>query len=142
MKTVLLAITIFTGTKLFAQTKDEDQIIAMSKNLFQWEMRSNADSIAAILDDGFIGVSSAGIRRNKTEYLANIKNPATIHNSMDIQETKVNIFGNTAILTGNGYFVITANNVQSTFHLFYMETYMKTSQGWKLIALHGSRFPD
>jgi hypothetical protein len=61
---------------------------------------------------------------------------------MDIQETKVTLFGNTGVLTGKGYFVITSNNIQSTQHLFYMQVYVKGKQGWKMIALQGSRLPD
>ncbi len=142
MKKLLLSVILFAGTKVFAQSKDADEIIALSKQFFQWEIRNSADSVAQMLDEHFIGVTSAGIRRNKAEYLANFKNPGFIHNGINIEETRVNVFGNTAILTGKGLFTITANNVQSTLHLFFMETYMKTNQGWKMIALQGGHFPD
>jgi hypothetical protein len=63
----------------------------LSSDKFRWELKNDADSMAHILDDSFVGVSST--------------NPAVVHNSMDIEETKVSVFGNTALLTGRGIFV-------------------------------------
>jgi hypothetical protein len=149
MKTIVFLIIMFAGTSVLAQSGADarniaisDKIIALSKDKFRWEMNNDADSMANMLDEGFIAVSSAGTRRSKNEYLANIKNPATIHNSMDIQETNVSLFGNAAILTGKGLFVITSNNVQSTQHLCYMQVFIDRGQGWKMVALQGSRLPD
>jgi hypothetical protein len=149
MKTLIFLSIMFAGTTLFAQSGTEarmiaqsNKIIALSNDKFRWEMKNDADSMANLLDDGFVGISSNGIRRSKNEYLDNIKNPATIHNSMDIQETNVSIFGNTAILTGKGLFVITSNNIQSTQHLCYMQVFIDRGQGWKMIALQGSRLAD
>lgn len=149
MKTLVFLIMMFGGTTLFAQSGTEarnialsNKIIALSNDKFRWEMKNDADSMADLLDDSFIGVSSTGVRRSKNEYLANIKNPATIHNSMEIQETNVSIFGNTAILTGKGFFVITSNNIKSTQHLCYMQVFINREQGWKIVALQGSRLPD
>ena len=105
-------------------------------------MHHDADSMAVVLDDSFVGISSTGIKRNKTEYLANIKDTTTIHNGMDIKETNVTVFGNTAILTGSGFFVVTANNKKSTFHLTYMQVFIKRKDGWKMIALQGARLSD
>jgi hypothetical protein len=131
-----------TASNQQSDTSETKEIMVLSTNKFRWEMKNDADSMAGMLDDRFIGISSTGIRRTKSEYLANIKNPATIHNSMDIQETKVTLYGSTVVLTGKGVFVITSNNVTSTQHLFYIQVYAKDAQGWKMIALQGSRFPD
>ena len=142
MKTTLFIALLFVGATGLAQSKTEAEIIALSNDKFRLEMKNDGDSMANMLDDNFIGISSAGIRRNKKEYLDNIRDPATVHNSISIEETAVKILGNTAILTGKGVFVITSGNVTSTRHLFYMQVYMKGKQGWKLVALQGSRLPD
>jgi hypothetical protein len=149
MKTIVFLTIMFTGTNVFAQSGADarniaisDKIVALSNDKFRWEMKNDADSMDNLLDERFVGVSSTGIRRTKKEYLANIKNPTTIHNSMEIQETNVMVFGNTAVLTGKGIFVITSNNVQSTQHLCYMQVFVQTGKEWKMVALQGSRLPD
>jgi hypothetical protein len=142
MKIVLMMTALLVSSKIFAQTTTEAEIIKLSNDKFRWEMHNDADSMAPILDDGFVGISSAGVKRNKREYLANIKDTATVHNSMDIKETSVSVYGTTAILTGSGLFVITANNKKATLHLSYMQVFIKRKNGWKMVALQGSRLAD
>jgi len=105
IKLFIPVIATFIATTSFAQTTTEAEIKKLSNDNFRLEMKNDADSMANILDDAFIGVSSSGIKRNKTEYLAKIKNTATIHNSM--------VFCTVLIATSNVVLVSTAHFCRS-----------------------------
>jgi hypothetical protein len=64
------------------------------------------------------------------------------HNSIEIEESKTTVINNTAIVAGKGVFNITASGNNVIRHLSYIETFIKTKDGWKLLALKASVLPN
>jgi hypothetical protein len=64
------------------------------------------------------------------------------HNSIEIEESKTAVVNNTAIVVGKGVFNITASGNNVIRHLSYLETFVKTKDGWKLLALKASVLPN
>ena len=87
-------------------------------------------------------MNSKGEAQSKLQYLATFKSGTMTHNSIEIEESKTTILNNTAIVSGKGFFNITAGGNNVIRHLSYLETFVKTKDGWKLLALKASVIPN
>jgi hypothetical protein len=142
MKHIIAIILLFTSSIIFAQSKNENKITELSKSLFRWEVENKIDSIDNLLHEQLIVVNSKGETQSKLQYLATFKGGTIIHNSIAIEESKTTVLRNTAIVAGKGIFNITAGGNNMIRHLSYIETFIKTKNDWKLIALKASVLPN
>ena len=126
----------------FAQTKTELEITKLSKDFFRWEIAVKMDSLENLLDDRIVIVNSKGLMPTRSAYLLNIKEGRPLHNSIDVEESSVTVFGKTAVLAGKCMVVATMNGNKTTTHLSYTEVFEEISNHWKMIALHACRLPD
>jgi len=142
LKATFTSFIFLAATQLFAQSKSESEILAISKNIFRWEVEGKLDSLANLLNDKLVVIGSKGTKRGKNEYLTDLKNGKPVHNNIDVQEASATIQGKTAIVNGKGLFETTTNGILTTSHLSYLEVFIKEKKYWKLIAINASRLPD
>ncbi len=76
----------------------EQAVAAMEQKWLQSQKTNNPDLVAPLLADKFINTGSDGKVTNRAESLANAK--ATKYESVDYDDLKVTVFGDTAIATG------------------------------------------
>ena len=138
MKITISIILLFALSPIFAQSKIENEVTQLSKSLFNWEVKNNIDSIDNLLHEKLIVVNSKGETLSKSQYLATFQSGTMTHNSIEIEESKTTILNNTAVVAGKGIFNITAGGNNMIRHLSYIETFIKTKDGWKLLALKAS----
>ena len=142
MKLTISIILLFALSPIFAQTKSENEVTQLSKSLFNWEVKNKIDSIDNLLHEKLIVVNSKGETLSKSQYLATFQSGTLTHNSIEIEESKTTISNNTAVVAGKGVFNITAGGNNMIRHLSYLETFIKTKDGWKLLALKASVIPN
>ena len=142
MKSIFTIIFLFALIPTFAQSKVENEVTNLSKSLFNWEIHNNIDSIDDLLHSQLVVVNSKGETLSKLKYLATFKSGTMTHNSIEIEESKTTVLNNTAIVAGKGVFNITASGNNVIRHLSYLETFVKTKDGWKLFALKASVIPN
>ena len=142
MKITISIILLFALSPIFAQSKIENEVTQLSKSLFNWEVKNNIDSIDNLLHEKLIVVNSKGETLSKSQYLATFQSGTMTHNSIEIEESKTTILNNTAVVAGKGIFNITAGGNNMIRHLSYIETFIKTKDGWKLLALKASVIPN
>jgi hypothetical protein len=142
MKSIFTIIFIFVLSPIFAQSKIENEVTNLSKSLFNWEINNNIDSIDNLLHSQLVVVNSKGETQSKIQYLATFKSGTMTHNSIEIEESKTTVVNSTAIVAGKGVFNITASGNNVIRHLSYLETFVKTKDGWKLLALKASVLPN
>jgi hypothetical protein len=142
MKAKFTILLVLTSMYSFGQTISENEVTNLSKNLFNWEIHNNIDSIDNLLHSQLVVVNSKGETLSKLQYLATFKSGTMTHNSIEIEESKTTVLNNTAIVAGIGVFNITASGNNVIRHLSYLETFVKTTEGWKLFALKASVIPN
>jgi hypothetical protein len=142
LKAILTLVILLAAIPLFAQSKAESEILTVSRDLFRWETERKFDSVANLIEDKFVVVSSIGTKRGNNEYLTDLKNGKPVHNKIDVQEATATLQGTTAIVVGKGVFVTTVDDNKTTSHLSYMEVFVKENKNRKLIALYASRISD
>jgi len=116
----------------------EKAILALENQWMQSQKTNNPDLLASVLADKFVETSGEGKVRNKAETLTNAK--ATKFSSVEYQDIKVTVFGDTAIATGSFKGEGTDESGKSfNIHSRWTDTFVKMPDGkWQCVASHSS----
>jgi uncharacterized protein (TIGR02246 family) len=142
MRTCLLClIALFSvGNSVWAQNNGatEKAVAGLEQHWLQSQKTNNPDAVAPLLADKFTGTDSEGKVRSKAESLANAK--ATKYETVDYEDVKVTVFGDTAIATGGFKAKGTdASGKPLDVQERWTDTWMKMPDGkWQCVASHSS----
>lgn len=143
----LLSLMLFTVTS-FAQTgnsttytKDEQDLVNLSKDKWQWMADKNVDKLTPLFHDESKFVHMSGTWK-KDEELEIIKTGRIWYKKADVKDVAVELIDDTAILwsritlTAN----VRGNDVVTEFTV--TEVFKKQKKDWKLMALTFSSVRD
>lgn len=116
----------------------EKAIIALENKWLESQKTNNPDLVAPLLADKFVDTGVDGKVSTKAEMLATSK--ATKFGSVEYEDLKVVVFGDTAIATGG--FKATGTDPSGkplNEHIRWTDTWVKMPSGkWQCVASHGS----
>lgn len=117
-----------------AASKPEQAIIALSKQKWQWMAEKKIEPLAELFDDKSMFVHMGG-SWGKDREIDVIKGGGIHYKHAEIQETTVNLIGDTAILLSRIRLdaVVGGNEVSNPFTV--TEVYVKVDGKWKLGSL-------
>jgi ketosteroid isomerase-like protein len=116
----------------------EKAVAALEEQWLQSQKTNNPDLVAPLLADKFVNTGADGKVLNKAGTLADAK--ATKYTSMEYEDVKVIVFGDTAIATGGSKAKGTdASGKPLDEHVRWTDTWVKMSSGkWQCVASHQS----
>jgi hypothetical protein len=139
----LVVVLLFLGLAALSQEKKnevgaEKTVAGLENQWLQSQKTNNPDMVAPLLAEKFVNTGSDGKVTNKEESLANAK--ATKYDSVDYENLKVTVFGNTAIATGDFKAKGTDHSGKAMdVHERFTDTWVKMPGGhWQCVASHGS----
>lgn len=131
----LLMLMLFTSNS-FAQNASgaEQEIIALSKQKWQWMADKDVDKLTPLFDDKSVFIHMGG-SWGKTQEINVIKGGGIHYKKADILEVSVNIIGNTAILLNKITLLAVVGGNEVTNPFIVTEVYVKENTTWKLGSL-------
>jgi len=116
----------------------EKAVAALEQQWLQSQKTNNPDLVAPLIADKFVGTGPDGKVTGKAELLADAK--ATKYSSMEYEDVKVTVFGDTAIATGGSKSKGTdASGKAMDEHVRWTDTWVKMPGGkWQCVASHVS----
>ena len=138
-----LLVLVSLGSASLSQAQQasgatEKAVAALEDQWMQSQKTNNPDLVAPLLADRFVETTNDGRVRNRTESLAIAK--ATKYSSVQYEDVKVTVFGDTAIATG-GFKGQGTDETGKPFntHSRWTDTWVKMPNGkWQCVATHGS----
>jgi hypothetical protein len=123
--------TIQTATN---NSPEQQEIINLSKQKWQWMADKNVDSLNELFDDKSMFIHMGGTW-GKTQELATIKSGGIWYRKAEVYAVIVNMFDNTAILLNDIDLeaVVGGNTVTNPFMV--TEVYIKENGKWKMGSL-------
>ncbi|MGE0000606.1 MAG: nuclear transport factor 2 family protein [Fimbriimonadaceae bacterium] len=120
------------------QTEQEKQLIALSKDKWQWMADKKVDLLDTLFHEEAIFVHMGGTMTKKQE-LDTIRGGGIHYKRADIEKASVRIVGSTAIVlnTIKLLAVVGGNEVTNPFEV--TEVYVYEEGSWKLVALTFTR---
>jgi len=119
-------------------SKEEQELIALSKKKWQWMSDKNADTLSTLFHDKAKFVHMGGSWGKERE-LNIIESGGIWYKKADIHEVSVEIMGDTAVLLNRITLLaeVGGNEVTNPFEV--TEVYVKKNEDWKLASLSFTR---
>jgi 4-carboxymuconolactone decarboxylase len=126
----------YTNIKFTAMdsTKEEQEIINLSKKKWLWMADKNIDSLNALFNEKSVFVHMGG-SWGKEQEINIIKSGGIHYKKADIHSVSVNIIGNTAILLNNITLLAVVGGNEVTNPFMVTEVYIKENGKWMLGSL-------
>jgi ketosteroid isomerase-like protein len=127
----------------FAQQKasggDEAALKAIELKWDAANMKGDIPTLTAIFADGFISTNAEGKTRIKAEVLAQVKSGDIKYESSKVDDMKVYLYGDAAVVNGRwaGKFTEKGKPTTTTTERF-TDTYIRQNGQWKCVASQGS----
>ncbi|MES1225411.1 MAG: nuclear transport factor 2 family protein [Bacteroidota bacterium] len=123
--------TIKTATD---NTPEQQEVINLSKQKWQWMADKNVDALGALFDDKSMFIHMGG-SWGKTQELNTIKSGGIWYKKAEVYGVIVNIIGNTAILLNDIDLVAEVGGREVTNPFMVTEVYIKENGKWKMGSL-------
>lgn len=137
---IIVLLLVFSASAIYAQSdKAVAEVLSLHKKKFEWLINKNYDSLTAVLDDELMYIHSNGWIETRSQVLDDLKTGVITYTKSEVIESKVRMFGNSAVITGKGAFAGTARGNAFELNLLYTEVYSRVSGKWKLVSRHACR---
>jgi ketosteroid isomerase-like protein len=140
-RTLMLCLIGFVllSSPAWSQAQSTDKaVLALEQQWLQSQKTNNPDLVAPLIADKFVGTGADGKVTSKAEMLASAK--STKYESMEYEDVKVMVFGNTAVVTGGSKAKGTDDlGKPLDEHVRWTDTWVKMPNGkWQCVASHVS----
>ena len=134
----LLSFGSVTWSQAQSNGGTEKAVAALEQQWLQSQKTNNPDLVAPLIADKYVLTGDDGKVMNKAESLADAK--ATKYDSIEYEDVKVTVFGDTAIATGGSKAKGTdASGKSMDNHVRWTDTWVKMPGGkWQCVASHVS----
>lgn len=123
-----------TITTASNNTPEQQEIINISKQKWDWMADKNVDSLNVLFDDKAMFIHMGG-SWGKTQELATIKSGGIWYKHAEVYAVIVNIIDNTAILLNDIDLVAVVGGREVTNPFMVTEVYVKENGDWKMGSL-------
>ncbi|OJW17224.1 nuclear transport factor 2 family protein [Mucilaginibacter sp. 44-25] len=122
------------GAAATTTTKDEQELLDLSKTKWKWMADKNVESLNTLFDEKCVFVHMGG-SWGKTQELNTIKGGFIWYKQAEIYGASVNIFSNTAILLNDIDLVAVVGGNEVVHAFMVTEVYLKENGKWKMGSL-------
>jgi len=143
----IVALCLVMGHPAFAMPHRDNhaihkQIEALEE---QWRLAiisNNVTEMDHLLADDYIGISANGTVETKAQALAQRKAGTVLIKSLDLNDLKVRVYGDTAVVTSRAE--LAGSNGQSDIsgNYRYTRVYNRRLGQWKIVSFEASRIHD
>jgi len=123
-----------TNASTVSNTPEQQEVINLSKQKWQWMADKNVDSLNTLFNDKAMFVHMGG-SWGKTQELATIKSGGIWYKKAEVYSVLVNIIDNTAILLNDIDLVAALGGNEVTHAFMVTEVYVKENGKWKMGSL-------
>ncbi|MGV3557891.1 nuclear transport factor 2 family protein [Larkinella arboricola] len=143
MKPFLLLTYLLISSFAFAQhSADEKAVLAVERERFDAQVSRNYAVLEKVLGDDLIYTHSHGLQDTKQSYIQSLKDGKQTYESIGIQEQKIKLYGNTAVISGICLIKASNNGQTVNSKIRYTDVYVKKGQQWQMVAWQSLKLPN
>jgi len=122
------------ATTAVTTSADGKAVLEIEKQRFAAQVSKNYDVLEKVLSNDLVYTHSNGNVDTKQSYIQSIRDGKSKYDSIDIEDMKVRVYGNTAIINGVCLFKATNNGEPINNHLRYTDVYVRNGTQWQMVA--------
>ena len=109
---------------------------------YEAQIEDDFEALDALLAKDLVYVHSSTVQDTKTSFIESLRSGKVSYHSMERSNTKVRIFGNVAIITGNAVFEVTARGRDKTLNLLFHSVWVNRDSGLQFVSWQATRLPE
>ena len=119
-----------------ATSKDDKEVLAAMDAYKEAMIHKDGAALDKLLSNDLTYTHSGGQLETKADVIKSITTSKTIVEAMDFSDTTVRVYGNMALVKGKVDLYHSKTNI---VHMNVLHVWMKTPQGWQMIARQATR---
>ena len=136
MKYLFLVTVVFSAMGSMCSQDDagsEAEVVKVAKKFEQAIIKNDPDEIGSFLADDWIVIGPDGAIIDKARFLSVIKSGELSHEAMDSEDTRVRVYGTTAILTALTSSKARYMNTELSTRERATDVYVKRDGKWRCV---------
>ena len=113
--------------------------MAVEQQRFDAQVNKDVAVLERVLANDLHYTHSSGNIDGKQSYIQSIREGKSNYGSVDVQEQKVRVYGNTAVINGVCLIKMTSNNTTTDLKLRYTDVYVKNGGQWQMVTWQSLR---
>ncbi len=134
--TFLLSVSVHL---LYAQSADEQALIATEKERFNAQITRDAAVLDKVLADDLVYTHSSGQVDSKQSFIQSIKDAKMVYEQINVEEQKIRLYGKIAVVNGVCTIKAINNGQPMNLKLRYTDAYKRKGKQWQLITWQSLR---
>jgi ketosteroid isomerase-like protein len=118
-------------------SNDEATVAALERKWAQAIVNRDIETLDDLIADDFIGTSWMGDTYSKTKAMTDIEFRVFVAESLDLEDVKVNVFGDTAVVTLIQVEKSKYDNFDCSGRYGYSNVWVKRDGVWKAVSSYG-----
>ena len=121
--------------------EDKERIKELYFTMYEAMINKDRESLEKVHDETFVLHHMTGMKQNKNEYIASIMNGTLNYYSQDLDDLKIEVNGNKAIMKGKSRVsAVVFGGGRHTWRLALDFELIRRPDGWKLIQAKASTY--
>jgi ketosteroid isomerase-like protein len=144
MKSIAIVVSVAVlafGVAILAQTQTESveqELIKLENEWGEAIVKHDAASIDRIMADDYMGTYVDGSFFTKAQYIEYVKSSKEEILSLVIDEWKVGVYGDAAVVMGRTTMKMQSAGKEMTYQVRFTDTWVKRAGRWQCVAAHNS----
>lgn len=109
---------------------------------YEAQMDDDFDALEKLLGKDLVYIHSSTVQDTKASFIDSLRTGKVSYHSMERSNTKVRVFGDVAIITGNAVFEVTARGRDKTLNLLFHSVWVKREDGPQFVSWQATLLPD
>ena len=109
---------------------------------YEAQMDDDFDALEKLLGKDLVYIHSSTVQDTKSSFIESLRTGKVSYHSMERSNTKVRVFGDVAIITGNAVFEVTARGRDKTLNLLFHSVWVKREDGPQFVSWQATLLPD
>src|SRR3984885_9837684 len=131
---LFLLVTRISTTAQSDSANLEEQIKQLERDRQNSFVHNDISALDRDTADDYTTIGSSGKLSDKPQMMKNLRAAHTKILSMDLDDMKARVYGDTAVLTGRAREVSVTDGQQKDEHVLFMRIFVKTNGHWQAVA--------
>ncbi len=129
-----LPVTISLVLLTVCYAEAPDHLKALDQRWAEAAMHADLAALDRILSDDLTYTHSSGETQSKAEFVADVRSGRLRYHSIEFENAKARLYGNTVVITSHVRIKVTAAGHDLNVHAAFLHVWVKKNGQWQLVA--------
>ena len=121
--------------------QDMERLRDIHRQRFEAMVRQDFNALERLMSDDVVYVHSDAVVETKQEFIQKIHRGEMRYRAIDAPDPVIRIYGDTAVITGQGKFSVTRGGADREIDARYTAVYQRAGRTWRLVSWQSTRLP-